>query len=169
MIESTQEVLDGFKHAIQTEADGYQFYLMASEKTHDATGKKMFRILADEELKHKEFLFGQYKSFAETGHLDTGLNLGTQFDFNSNEIFSPDINNRIDESQFEMSALSIGITLELSSMNYYRKQAEKSSDPGIVNLYNQLADWELKHYEALLRQQEMLKEDFWSKGGFAPF
>jgi rubrerythrin len=68
-----------------------------------------------------------------------------------------------------MSALSIGIQLELASMNYYREQAEKASNPDVSGFYTELADWETGHYNALLRQQEMLKEDFWAKGGFAPF
>jgi rubrerythrin len=169
MIESKQSVLDGFKKAIQAEADGFQFYLLAAEKTRDETGKKMFRKLADEELLHKDILTAQYKSVAETGHIDIDLNLGRQFDFSSSEIFSPEIKNRINESQFEMSALSIGITLEISSMDYYKKQAENSSDTALKDFYNELAGWEQKHYQALLRQQEMLQNDFWSAGGFAPF
>ncbi|MCX6647221.1 MAG: ferritin family protein [bacterium] len=169
MIESTLEVLEGLKHAIQAEADGYMFYLLAAEKTKDETGRKMFRILADEELLHKDVLIAQYKSVAVTGHIDINLNIGRQFDFSSNEIFSPEIKNRINESQFEMSALSIGITLEMSSMDYYKKQAGKSSDTAIKAFFNELAGWEQMHYQALLRQQEMLQDDFWSQGGFAPF
>jgi rubrerythrin len=166
---SIQAILDGFKQAIQAEADGYQFYMMASEKTRDETGKKMFSILADEELKHKDVLYAQYQSLADTGHIDTKLILGKQYDFASNNIFSSEIRNRISESQFEMSALSIGIKLELSSMDYYKVQAAKASDPAVKTFYNELAGWEKEHYDALMRQHEMLKEDFWTQGGFAPF
>ena len=68
-----------------------------------------------------------------------------------------------------MTSLSIGIQLEQNSMTYYRTQAEKVDDPIMRNFYSKLAEWETGHYRALLKQQEELKEDFWSAGGFSPF
>lgn len=44
-------------------------------------------------------------------------------------------------------------------------KAEKAA----FRLYTELAEWESGHYEALTRQQEELKEDYWSAGGFSPF
>jgi hypothetical protein len=37
------------------------------------------------------------------------------------------------------------------------------------DFYSRLARWETGHYHALLKQQEELKEDFWSANGFTPF
>jgi rubrerythrin len=68
-----------------------------------------------------------------------------------------------------MSALSIGIQLELSSEQFYRQEAEAAEDPAVVKFFTELAEWESGHYHALLKQQESLKEEYWSKGGFAPF
>jgi len=169
MNEATSELIKGLKKAIQTEADGHHFYTIAADRMKDPKGKEAFRILADEEVRHLEFLQGQYRSLRDTGALDDALSLGKRHDFSTGPIFSDEIVRHINEAQFEMSALSIGIQLELASMNYYREQAEKASDPDVGRFYNELADWETGHYNALLRQQEMLKEDFWAKGGFAPF
>ncbi len=168
MNDSAKTLIEGLKHAIQTEADGYQFYLMAAEKTKDGTGKEMFRILAEEELRHKEFLYAQYKSITDTGHIDANLELGEPSDFGSG-IFSSDIVKRLNDSQFEMSALSIGIQLELSSIDFYKMQVELATDPDVKKFFNELVIWEQKHYQALLRQHDMLKEEFWAQGGFAPF
>jgi len=169
MNDATTKLKDGLRRAIQTEADGYQFYTMASQTTKDPKGKQTFKILAAEEMKHLDFLKSQYKSVNDTGAIDAKLRLGDQHDFSKDPIFSDEIRNRIGDAQFEMSALSIGMQLELSSINYYKEQAEQSDNPDVAAFYYELADWEKIHYEALERQQEMLKEDFWSKGGFAPF
>jgi len=169
MNEATEKLKNGLRQAIQTEADGYQFYTMASQTTKDPKGKETFGILAKEELKHMDFLRAQYKSVNETGSINSSLKIGEQHDFSSDPIFSEEILERIDDAQFEMSALSIGMQLELSSISYYREQAEESDNPDVSGFYNELAEWEKTHYDALERQQEMLKEDFWAKGGFAPF
>ena len=84
-------------------------------------------------------------------------------------IFSDQIKSRIQDAHIEMSALSIGIQLELDAMKFYKSQAEAADDPDITNFYNELAEWESGHYHALLKQQEELKEDYWSSGGFSPF
>ena len=87
----------------------------------------------------------------------------------SSPIFSEKIRSRIGEAHLEMSALSIGIQLELSAINYYKQEAGSAEDPAVKQFYRELADWESNHYNALLRQQLMLKEDYWSESGFAPF
>ena len=86
-----------------------------------------------------------------------------------NPIFSDRIKERIADAHYEMSALSIGIQLELDSEKYYSTQAEKVSDPEVSKFYTALAEWESNHYHTLLAQQESLKEGYWAAGGFQPF
>ena len=170
MEESSKRIADGLRTAIQMESDGNHFYIMAANSIADPKGKMVFLTLADEELRHGNFLRTQYKSIIDTGTIDTKAELGPRADLSgSSPIFSPDILPRIKKAQAEMSALSIGITLELASMSFYDRQADNETDPGVKAFYKELASWESNHYQALLRQQDLLKEDFWAKGGFAPF
>jgi rubrerythrin len=163
-------ILDGLRWAIQGEADGYQFYKIAAETTKDPTGKEQFLALADEEKGHMEFLKAQYKSISENGKVDFTVHLRNDHHFTAHgPIFSEELVSRINESQFEMSALSIGIKLELVSIQFYREQAELTDDADVQKFYLDLVEWEQEHYHSLLRQQEMLQDAFWSKGGFAPF
>jgi rubrerythrin len=69
----------------------------------------------------------------------------------------------------EMSALSIGIQLELNAINFYKTQATEIDNQEVKKFFRELVDWETGHYHALLRQQESLKEDYWSSAGFSPF
>ncbi|MFH1755171.1 MAG: hypothetical protein ABIA59_05655 [Candidatus Latescibacterota bacterium] len=68
-----------------------------------------------------------------------------------------------------MTALSIGIQLEMSAVNFYTGEAEISTDPQIKSFYMELAEWERGHLHALQTQADSLREDYWSEGGFSPF
>lgn len=167
---AAKRVAEGLFKAIQAEGDGHHFYRMAARSTTDPKGREVLEMLATEELGHKEFLSAQYKAVMETGNLDASVKLGTRAAFTGESpIFSERLLARVKEAHFEMSALSIGIQLELSAMQYYRSEAEEASDPQVKSFYNELAEWEKGHHEVLSRQQEALKEDYWSEAGFSPF
>ena len=75
---------------------------------------------------------------------------------------------RIKESHFEISALTIGMKLELDAMHYYRACAERAQSKDVRQLYEALADWEQDHYRAFQRQLEMLKQDYFEANNFIP-
>jgi len=155
--------------AARAEADGYYFYTMAARGARDAKAKEVFQLLAAEELDHQEFLSTQYRSVLQTGKIDTRARLGPRATLEGvSPIFSDEIRSRLADAHMEMSALSIGIQLELSSLTYYREQAAKAADPALRKLFEELAEWETGHYQALLRQQQALKDDYWSVNGFSP-
>ena len=163
-------LLEGLLKAIQSERDGHSFYMMAANSTEDVKGKDIFAMLAKEELDHMQFLRAQYDSILNTGKPDRSAKLGPRADLSGGfPIFSDGIRARIKQATFEMSALSIGIRLELDAMKFYQSQSKAADDPQIKGFFAELADWESGHYHALLKQQEALKEDYWSAGGFAPF
>jgi rubrerythrin len=170
MDEAAKEVARALFEAIKAESDGESFYKMAALSAEDDKGRQVFEQLAGEELDHKRFLTAQYRSVRETGKVDAGVKLGRRADLSgASPIFSEHIKARLRDAHLEMSALSIGIQLEQTSMGYYREQAERAADPQVRQLFEELADWERGHYEALLRQQESLKDDYWHGGGFSPF
>ncbi|HUU03998.1 MAG TPA: ferritin family protein [Myxococcota bacterium] len=163
-------IIEGLQQAIRNESDGYHFYTMAAGNIKDEKGQEIFETLALEERAHMSFLKKQHQSLVETGRVDKTISLGTPAELKGeNPIFSEAIKNRISDAHFEMSALSIGIQLELNSQQYYKKQSDLADIPEVRAFYDRLSDWESGHYHALLRQQESLKEDYWAGGGFAPF
>ena len=83
-------------------------------------------------------------------------------------IFSDEIKDRIKDSHFEVSALSIGMKLELDAMNYYRSCAEKAENEAAKKFYSELADWEQEHYRTFKHQLEMLKEEYFQANDFVP-
>jgi len=170
MDSDARSVAEALFAAIRAEGDGYHFYKMAAGSTSDEQGREVFEMLAAEELEHQRFLRAQYRSILETGKPDTGVKLGRRGQLSgSSPIFSEAIKERVADAHFEMSALSIGIQLEQSSMEYYQRAALAATDETIRGFFQELAEWERGHYGALLQQQSLLKRDYWSAGGFSPF
>ncbi len=165
-----RQITESLKRAIQFEGDGHNFYMMAVTNTQDNKGKEVLEMLAREELHHVRFLRNQYDHFLRTGKPDESIKLPHSVNLQGDHpIFSPNLKQRIQEAHMEMSALAIGIQLELASMQYYGSEAQKHDGSGVAKFYRELEEWERGHYDALLRQQENLKEDYWSEGGFSPF
>jgi len=170
MDNAAKAVAKALFEAIRAESDGYSFYKMAAQSSQDEKGRAVFEQLAGEELEHKRFLAAQYRSVMETGKVDASVKLGRPADLSgASPIFSEHLKARLQDAHYEMSALSIGIQLEQGSMAYYREQAGRHDDPAIKGFFEELADWERGHYEALMRQQESLKDDYWYGAGFSPF
>ncbi|MCP4703675.1 MAG: ferritin family protein [candidate division Zixibacteria bacterium] len=170
MTNSKKKLADGLLKAIKAEKYGHSFYLMAAKSTEDKKGQEVFKTLAREELDHMQFLKDQYRSIVDTGQPNKALKLGTRTLLSeASPIFSEKLRSRIKDANFEMTSLSIGIQLEHDAMIYYREQSETVDDSIMKDFYAKLADWEAGHYQALLKQQDELKEDFWSSSGFSPF
>ena len=165
-----RQLLDGLLQAIKGERDGQSFYQMAANSTADPKAKEVFTQLAAEELDHMQFLTQQHESVLKTGRPNQAHRLGPRADLSGmSPIFSDGIKARIGDAHHDMSALSIGVQLELDAMKFYKAQAEATEDAVVRGFYSELAEWESGHYTALMRQQDELKEDYWSANGFAPF
>jgi rubrerythrin len=163
-------IAEGLKKAIEAEIDGYHFYMMAARSTDDPKGAEVFQSLAADEREHVRFLRLHYDAFIEKGAPDPAAKLGARAPLQGDSpIFSDGFKSRIKDAHFEMSALSIGIQLELSAVKFYKERAAEAADETVTKFYTELADWESGHYQALLKQQDTLKEDYWSGGGFSPF
>lgn len=165
-----EKLIEIFKTALQTEHDGEYFYRMAAKLTNDEKGKATFNLLAEEEKKHQGYLAEHYNALKEKGEIATGVAIDSAQDLSgTSPILSDDITTRIDEAHYEMSALSVGVQLEKTSMQFYAKHAKEAEQNEVKAFFERLADWESMHYNALLKQQDMLKEAFWAKNAFAPF
>jgi len=169
MDEAVTRMTEGLRKAMQAEHEGRHFYLMAAQTTQDNQGRDTFQRLADEELDHYNFLKAQYSALNETGKIDPQVKLGPKKFTGEHPIFSPELKQRIGGAHYEMTALSIGIQLELSAVQFYRAEAEAASDPNVTAFYEELATWELGHLNALQKEVDALKEDYWHEAKFEPF
>jgi rubrerythrin len=165
-----EKILSGLRTALQTELNGIQFYRMAAERTSDLKGKEVFTLLANDEEIHFREIQQWYTSILSTNTLTPSITLTearTIFKGDS-PIFSDEIKGRIKERHFEMSALSIGALLESDSIDFYRRMKEETDDPQAKQLFENLQKWEQQHLEAITKQMEVLKEDYWAQQHFVP-
>ncbi|MBW2575007.1 MAG: ferritin family protein [Deltaproteobacteria bacterium] len=169
MNKKTEEILKGLKTAIEAELTGLEFYKNAAKTTSDPLGKETFSRMAKEELGHFNYLRHQYKSVLEKGEYDfTKKLLKKDHKHAGSPIFSDEIKRRIKDSHFEVSALTIGMKLELDAMKFYRACAEKTDNEDVKKFYTELSDWEKDHYRAFEQQLDMLKEDYFQANNFVP-
>jgi len=169
MNKKTEEILQGLKTAIEAELTGHEFYKNAAKTTSDPVGKETFSRMAEEEIGHFNYLRHQYKSVLEKGEYDfTKKLLKKDHKHAESPIFSDEIKRRIKDSHFEVSALTIGMKLELDAMRFYSACAEKADNEGVKKFYAELADWEKDHYRAFEQQLDMLKEDYFQANNFVP-
>ena len=169
MNKETEKILQGLKTAIEAELTGHEFYKNAAKTTSDPMGKETFSRMAEEEMGHFNYLRHQYKSVLEKGEYDfTEKLVKKEHKRTKSPIFSDEIKRRIKDSHFEVSALTIGMKLELDAMRYYRSSAEKADNEDVKRFYTELADWEQEHYHAFEKQLDMLKEEYFQANNFVP-
>jgi rubrerythrin len=170
MDDSTKKLIIGLRQAMQAERTGQVFYRNAALNTADPNGKETFDQLAREEEEHFQFLATHYRALMETGKPAQRVSLQGHAEVEpASPIFSEQFKTRIKDAHFEMSALAIAVTLELSAINHYREQASKALLPEVRQFFEDLANWESAHYQLLLNQQQALQNDYWTASGFSPF
>ncbi len=169
-MDAAAKLARGLAEALRAEATGHHFYSMAAHTTQDPKGREIFLRLAAEELAHQRYLEATYAGLQEGRGLRGAAKLPPPLALEGpSPIFSTSLRDRLGQAHYEMTALSVGIQLELSSMQHYRAMAEAAADDDERAFFTELADWEAKHYRGLLAQQQELQQDYWSTCGFAPF
>jgi rubrerythrin len=167
---ANDDILKGLRTALETEMNGIEFYRTAVEKTEDKKAKGVFQILADDEARHFIELKKNYDVLLKTGKWDKSIDLSKPTEFRGQSpIFSYDFKSRIKDRHFEMSALSIGALLETNSIDFYRQMKDLVKDPDAKRFFSELQSWEEKHLDAIVRQLDLVKEEFWQNAHWHPY
>jgi len=155
--------------ALRAERDGFQFYTLAAQESDDAGACDVFSHLADEERRHFDGLQREYRSILQGAGWDPEVVLGERWlPEGAAPIFSEGFRCRIAGRHFEMSALSIGILLEKNAYEFYVASAERAEDERVSEFFRELAEWENGHYQLLLREDDALRDAYWSENRFVP-
>ncbi|MCK5586824.1 ferritin family protein [Candidatus Bipolaricaulota bacterium] len=166
---TANDLLDSLRQAMIAERDGYQFYSMAAKQAGDPGAVEMFEHLAEEEMRHFNVLQKQYQSLLDTGAWVPEIAWDEPWHpEGAGSLFTDDFVRRIRGRHLEMAALSLGILLEKQAFEFYSRQAESAEDGSVREFFRELANWEDGHYRMLLREDEALKDEYWSKNRFEP-
>ncbi len=155
------------KTAILLEKKGKAFYEKVAEQTQSEEVRKIFKLMAEEEQTHVEFLSKQFASYSKD---KTFQKLELKADAQVVDmILSDNIRKQISAASFEAAAISAAIDMETKAIEVYSKQAAEATDPNEKELFAWLADWEKGHHKILHELNEQLKEDIWYDNQFWPF
>jgi len=162
------DLKEALQTAIKGEIEGRELYKAAAEKTSDKKAEKVFSMLAEEEQKHFEVLVKIAKEYNEGGEISSpNLPSPASFEDAESPIFSREFKDKV--ADFDMTALSIGIKLELESEKFYRDSARDTEVEKVKNLFNRLAEWEKDHYNYLQKQIGFFNSYYTNKYSFARF
>lgn len=155
------DLQEALQTAIKGEIEGRELYKAAAEKTEDNKAREVFQMLAAEEQSHHDALMQMAKDYAQGKDLTVPqFEAPAQFEDAESPIFTREFKEKV--SDFDMSALSIGMKLELESEKFYREMAEKAKEKEVKDLFSRLADWEQGHFEYLQSQIGFL-ESYYTK------
>ena len=132
--------------AKQLEVDGREFYLQTAGKTRNEVTKKMFESLADDELKHMEWIDGQSPGAITANKSNKALydRLKTIF-----AEVPEEVKKAAEASSDDVEAIDIALEMEKKSRDAYAEWAKESEDEEIRELFSTLTGIEQFHYELL--------------------
>lgn len=147
---SKQEII---RAAIQLERDGRQFYLDVAEKASSALAKQMFQSLADDEVRHIQWIEKLSPGEKSAAEVNKGLYQRLSHIFAD----MPEETRRSAQvAQSDMDALSLAIDMEVRSREAYEQWGKASEDDEVHSLCQVLAGAEAYHKELLENTREYL-------------
>lgn len=165
-----EQILDILRQAYQIEVDGHTFYSMTAAKAGKPAVRELFDKLAHDEMQHQAFLKDVLRGYDEKGseafRFNTRIPAMTAF---TARIFTDQFRQQAAGAEFELAALSIGMTLESRAIEYFGGAARGATDDDVRKFYEFLAEWERAHFDALSSLHNSVRADFWASSGFSPF
>ncbi len=158
MVADPAHKLSLLKVAIQMEVEGKNYYLKASQASHDELGKKLLESLAGEEDNHRQRFEEIFKAVSEGKPWPT---LASQRVKNLKTIFTRTASGarpKVTTTATELDAVKVAMDLENKTYDFYQGQKDKAVQEIEKNFYTGLAKEEKRHYLALLDYYEYLKD-----------
>lgn len=143
---SVQEAL---KLAIQAEKDSMDFYRRAGTVTKNERAKKVFELLANEEVGHLKAFFEHYKG-ADFGDLQTFMAIPA----NPENPAYVELVKAIDEETHEQKALEIALQEEKACIDQYSQLAKDIIDPLVRAIFERVVKETENHY-AMIEDEYM--------------
>jgi rubrerythrin len=126
--------------AIQREQEAHDFYTDLFNKVTDLNARDALKLLATEELKHKEFLV----KYRDGGYRNDALRMNHPIDYKIAEhMEKPDIQGNIQSKDVYL----IAAHRELNSYNFYKSLADLHPEGGLKDMFNKIASEEMRHKE----------------------
>jgi len=155
-----EKALQALQIAIQMEIDGKEYYLGASQKSSNESGKRLLASLAAEEDIHRQKFEEIYdtiqnkKSWPITDFQpDRGKRLRTVFAAANEEIGT-----NVEATDTEINNVKTAMDMENKSYDFYQGRSKDATYDAETDFYKTVAAEEREHYLVLLDYYEYLKD-----------
>ncbi|HEY5974485.1 MAG TPA: ferritin family protein [Geobacteraceae bacterium] len=138
---SVQEAL---KLAVQAEKDSMDFYRRASSATKNERARKVFDLLANEEVGHLKSFFEHYKG-SEFGDLKSFMETPP----NTNNPTYMKLEKAISEETHEQQALEIALKEEQACIEQYSVLVKDIIDPLVRSIFERVIKETQGHYDMI--------------------
>jgi len=135
---------EALKLAIKNEKDSMDFYRKAGSITKDERSRKVFELLADEELGHLKAFFDLYQG-GDLGNLESFLQ--TPPDKTSATHLA--LEQALADDVKEKRALEIAIQEEKSCIELYTVMAKEIDDPAVRRVFETVVRETQKHHDLI--------------------
>lgn len=156
-------ILNIIREAIRLEINGRRFFEHAENITGKALGKKMFKKLANDEIRHlKEFS----QLFSSVLGSDDWQKYVSQEETGSSSLIQ-ELKDRIANSEKEkgageLEALRIGMELERSAIDFFHKASRETAGSKASEICQEISEEEKFHYDLLQAQVDSVSNSgFW--------
>lgn len=155
--------------AIQTEIDGHNFYQRFAQQSEDPNARQMFDRLARDEIMHLEMLRNTKAMLEQTGEWAAYKRV-TFEELPAAPIFSRErVEQNLVAHTSDLSALRVAYLIEKDAVDFYTRASAETSDLNGRRMFQDLAHMETGHMVLLEREYNLLRNQFQSAMGFAPF
>jgi len=135
---------EALKLAIKGEKDSIDFYRKAASSATNERAKKVFELLANEEVGHLKSFFDHYKG-GEFGDIDSYMKTPPD---TSNATYKALIK-AVSESTMEQQALEIAMKEEKSVIDQYTVMARDIVDPLVKSVFDRVIKETQGHYDMI--------------------
>ncbi len=150
--------LEVLQRALCLEIDGEAFYREAAGRTPDATGRRMFLDLSEQEALHAEILRRQLDSLQASGCWAADERVTAPSCELTPSLFPQGAAHAAATGPRagELQALWFALQKENESYELYRRGAHEATDPAAQGLYRYLAAAERGHFDMLMLNYEAI-------------
>ncbi|MFO7865318.1 MAG: ferritin family protein [Candidatus Aminicenantes bacterium] len=153
----SKSVEDAIKGAIKLEIEGRKFFNHAADVTEHERGRRMFRFLADEEVKHME-RFGQLFSQILGGSDWRKVIDPSQYRGAAPMVDKLKERMKKAKGKSEVEALSIGMQLESDAIKFFQNASADTDDPVAKKIFHEISEEEKFHYDLLQAQYDSVNK-----------
>ena len=157
----SDQVKGFIQDAIKLEIRGKEFFLQAADLTPNSLGKKMFKRLAEEEVKHLEAFSKLFSAVIQSTEWKKYVK-AEQLKGKSAVIEELVVRLEQAKDKSDIEAIRIGMELELKAIDFFKSAAEQGDDAVAKEIFIKISDEERFHYDLLQAQYDSVTgSGFW--------